>query len=148
MLMTIVIHKIMLVFMFHLLIYRKPLFHICLLASENLYMIGTNSWLTGVHKILSFFMNPYWQLNITGMKKNLQTVFEAFWTRSISNKIDKRCNNILWTYCKFQCNFNAENYINHIPFNKRVNYSANTLAIETGRHTRPRLNTDFVDLAN
>ena len=125
----------------------KPLLYECLLASEKLHMNGTKSWLTSIHKILSIFDenntgNLKHQINITGIKKRLQTFFEAFWTISISNQVGKRGNNKLRTYCKFKCYFSAENYINQIPFNKRVNYtkfriSAHTLAIETGRHTRP-----------
>ena len=102
---------------------------------------------TGIHKILSIFDENYTgnlqhQINITGIKKKLQTLFEAFWTISINNQVGKRGNNKLRTYCKFKCYFSAENYINQIPFNKHlklhdVSNKCPHASNWTGRHKRP-----------
>ena len=79
---------------------RKPLLHDCLLASEKLHINGTNIWVTGIHIILSILdenntCNLQHQINITGIKKKLQTLFEVFWTISISkNRSTEGCSKL------------------------------------------------------
>ncbi|KAK3107890.1 hypothetical protein FSP39_024531 [Pinctada imbricata] len=126
----------------------KPLLNDCLLESENLHETGTKSWISGIHNILSLFDASYTgilpkKLNISNIKQKIKKEFEKFWTMKITNKkFTNHGGNKLRTYSKFKSHFTTENYVNQIKFSKRVGFtkfriSAHSLAIETGRHTRP-----------
>ena len=125
----------------------KSLINDCLKVSETLHERGTKSWITGIHNILSIFDENYTghlpsKINISNIKSNIKDEFKKFWKKQITSLHGKNGGNKLRTYSKFKGQFSQESYVTQIPFSRRANYtkfriSAHTLAIETGRHTRP-----------
>ena len=105
------------------------------------------SWITGIHNILSIFDENYTghlpsKINISNIKSYIKDEFKKFWKKQITSHHGKSGGNKLRTYSKFKCQFSQESYVTQILFLRRANYtkfriSAHTLAIETGRHTRP-----------
>ena len=113
------------------------------------YTIRCGIWLLTIFRIPyihfqheNFFSVVTNKINVFGVKNKIKAEFEKFWKLSICNKQSKKGNNKLRTYCNFKSHFIFENYVGKFPLSERVNYtkfriSAHTLAIETGRHTRP-----------
>ena len=82
-------------------------------------------------------------------KSILKNIYSCLWSNFISNQT---CDDKLRTYSKFKSEFEMENYIITIPFQKRkmftrLRISAHQLAIEKGRHmkipTRADIKCDF-----
>ena len=76
------------------------------------------------------------------LRQQLQFIYETKWHEQINGDVTN--SHKLRTYCTFKYHFGLENYLKqNIPVNKRKNFSklrisAHTLAIETGRYTRPK----------
>ena len=68
----------------------------------------------------------------------LQNIYSCLWSDFISNQT---CDDKLRTYAKFKSEFEIENYVINVPFNRRkmftrLRISAHQLAIEKGRHVK------------
>jgi hypothetical protein len=114
-----------------------------LLQNSNFF-----SWSNGIKNICNLMGNvEIWHKPnilhkssiISVVSSCMQSVYNDEWYYRISNVQLK-----LRTYCSFKSSFECENYIHILSRTKRSNFcklrvSAHNLAIETGRHTTPRV---------
>ena len=131
---------------------QNSLVYKCLLANYDQSYNGKDCWMKSIFKILHFTgMQETWhnlggtdtRATVSKLKNHLENMYEAQWHRHI-NGAGREESHKLRTYCTFKRNFSMEPYLlSNIPVKKRNSFSklrisAHTLAIETGRYTRPK----------
>ena len=111
------------------------------------YKEGSNDWSGKIHKLLNLCeLSDLWEnqglFSGNFYHKSCKTQLEKMYTQYWLEQINKPNSNKLRTYAKFKTSFNLENYVTSHECKNRRNFSkmrisAHTLAIETGRYTRP-----------
>ena len=118
----------------------------CLVEADTIYNNGGYSWSSWVNILLKLFNKNKINVNLSQVILNVKMTFKTFWGRTVHNECNDaiKAEGKLRTYSKFKQNFGLEDYISELPYKDRCHFarlriSAHTLAIETGRHARPKV---------
>jgi hypothetical protein len=132
-----------------------------LLQCKHSTGVGSSTWLNGLKNIFTYcnemqnwnkIMNGEYvnkRMLYTSVEKNMKSIYESQWhdkiNRASNNGIE---GNKLRTYCTFKEKFEMENYLlfgsskTERSSLSKLRISAHRLRIETGRHTRPKIDSD------
>ena len=118
----------------------------CLVEADTIYYNGGYSWSSWVNILLKLFNKNKLNVNLSQFILNVKMTFKTFWGRTVHNECNDaiKSEGKLRTYSKFKQHFGLEDYISELPYKDRchlarLRISAHTLAIETGRHARPKV---------
>ena len=112
---------------------------------KNMHNLGFNTWITNAFKIVKLYDVDV-SLNITDFKSLCSARVKEHFVRNWQNELSNIVSNpILRTYNTFKMSFSCEPYLISVKDYKyrnaitRLRTSSHDLAIETGRHQKPKI---------
>ena len=127
---------------------HNSLINDCLVEADKIYNNGGSSWSSWVNTLLKLFNENKSYVNLSQFTLKVKMTFKTFWSRSVHGESNSsntiKSEGKLRTYSNFKQHFGLEDYICELPYYDRCHFarlriSAHTLAIETGRHARPKV---------
>ena len=127
----------------------NSLINYCLVETDNIYNDGGVSWSSWVNILLKLFNENKSYVYFSKFSCKVKMAYKHFWRKNVhcedngTNKSESK----LRIYSKFKQHFGLEDYICELPYidrcpQARFRISAHTLAIESGRHARPKVTVD------